>query len=280
MNEQSTLIPHDEAPDDIQIIELLGRFAPVPSARFYEKMGKAPWIKTGSMEKAQLFGTNMPARRILLGISVLISVLVLFGLSFFPPIRAIARQIVYSFISEQADQIHIQTTLSTPGDLFHFSDPANFPLTIQEVQERSGFNVKAIYQPPEDLKIIGSRFDDSYKAVTTLYQGQGFKLFLTQRPAGIGEDVFSIGSTAQVDRVKIGDQEGEFVMGGWKAISSQSIAKTTGPGNQTDINAIWDSNLPQFTLRWQAEGFIYELRTIGESSPSQSDLIALANELK
>jgi len=280
MNEQSSKNPNLGKPDDIQIIEMLRMFAPIPSVRFYEKTEKAPWIKSGSKEKVRLFSSNTPARRLLLGITVLIPVLTFIGLSFFPNVRAVARQIIYSFISERSDQIDIQTTLSTPGDLFHFSDPANFPLNLREAQRQAGFNVMELFQLPEDLKLVGSRFDSSYNAVTTLYQGKDFKLFLTQRPIGSGEDVFSIGSTAQVDMVKIGDQDGEFVMGGWKALSTQIITKTITPGNQTNINAVWDNDLSQYTLRWQVEGFMYELRTIGEGSPSQSELIALANGLK
>lgn len=280
MDEQTSMNPNPNPPDDNQIIELLGRFAPIPSARFYKMMEKAPWIKEGSRKRGRFFCSNTPAHKWLLGISVLIPVLALIGLSFFPSVRAVARQIVFSFISEQSDQLAIQATLSTPEDLFHFSDPANFPLTIQNVQGRAGFDVMEIIQQQEGLTKVGSRFDSSYKAVTTLYQGFNFKLFLTQRPVGNGRDVFSIGSTAQIDQVKIGDVDGEFVMGGWKAISTQTTTSTIGQGNQTNINAVWDNDLPQYTLRWQADGFMYELRTIGEGSPSQSELIALANGLK
>ena len=50
--------------------------------------------------------------------------------------------------------------------------------------------------------------------------------------------------------------------------------------SQTNISAVWDAQLPQYTLRWQENGFIYELRTLREGSPSQSDLIAYAIGLK
>jgi len=280
MNEQFSTQPTPDTPDDIQIIELLGRFAPFPSARFNEKMEQAPWITTTSKEYRRLFSSSTPARRWVLVIAILIALLAFIGLSFSPSIRAVARQIIYSFISERSDKIVIQTTLTTPGDLFHFSDPANFPLTIQEIHEQAGFDVMEIMELPVSLKQVGSRFDSSYNAVTSLYQGNDYNLFLTQRPAESGEDVFSIGSTARVDLVKIGDQQGEFVRGGWKASSAQTITKTISPGNQTNINAVWDNYLPQYTLRWQAKGFMYELRTTGEGSPSQSELIALANGLK
>jgi hypothetical protein len=280
MNEQSSMKTNSDTPDDLQIIEMLGKFSPIPSARFDNKMEKAPWMKTGSKERGRLFSPHTVARRLWLGSTVVILILAIIGLSFSPPVRAVARQIIYSFISEPSDQINIQTTVSLPEDLFHFSDSSNFLLSLKEVQGQAGFNVKELFQPPEGLNIVGSRFDSSYSAVTTLYQGKDFKLFLSQRPVGGGEDVFSIGSTAQVDLVNVGGQNGEFVKGGWKAISTQAISITVNPDNQTSITAVWDNDLPQFTLRWQEGEFIYEIRTIGEGSPSQSELIALANRLK
>jgi hypothetical protein len=276
INNTSNFVP----PDDTEIEALLRSFLPQPSSRFYSRMEKAPWMKTNSVKRARLLNTNTPVRSWLLGMAVFLIFLVLIGISLFPSVRAVARQIIYSFISSPSNQIEIQVTLANPGDLFHFSDPANFPLTIQEVQEHASFAVKEIKRLPEDLKLVGARFDPDYNTVTILYQGDGYKLFLTQRPSDNGEDVFSIGATAQVNQVQIGNYQGEFVAGGWKAISTQTISKTITPGIEESINAVWDSNLPQYTLRWHAEGFMYELRTIGEGSPSQSELIALANELK
>jgi hypothetical protein len=280
MNDQISKNPNPNKPDNSQIEELLIKFTPHPRACFYTKMEKAPWIKSIHNKRIRFFNSNSPVRRWLLGMTIISLIFILIGISFFPSVRVVARQIIYSFISAPSNHIEIQVTLSNPGDLFHFSDPSNFPLTIQEVQVQSGYSVKELSRLTKDLQLVGSRFDTSYNAVTILYKGNEYKLFLTQRPVGNGEDIFSIGSTAQVNLVKIGDQHGEFVVGGWKAISTQTIPNTLTPGNQTDINAVWDSSLPQYTLRWQIEGSMYELRSIGEGSPSKLELISLANELK
>jgi hypothetical protein len=269
-----------ETPDDNQIIELLSRFAPVPSARFTEKMENAPWKLKVSQQKQRLFNYSKPKLRGLIGIAIIISILAIISLSFFPSVQAVARQIIYSFISESSDQIIIQATLSAPEELFHYSDPAHFPLSNQAAHQQAGFEVKEIINLPAGVNKVGSRYDSSYSQVITLYQGSGYDLFLTQRPNGNGEDIFSIGSTAQVYLVKIGDHEGEYVNGGWKAVSTQIITDTINPGNQTSISAVWDNDLPQHTLRWQADDFIYELRSIGEGGPTQSELIMLANGLK
>ena len=278
MNEQVT--KHFDIPNNTQIEVLLSKFTPNPSARFFSMVEKATWQKINQNERTRFLKPNMPVRRWLVGLTVIFFVSIILGISFVPSVRVIARQIIYSFVSAPSNQIEIQVTLSNPGDLFHFSDPSNFSLTIEDVQRQSGYAIKELARLPKDLILIGSRFDASTNTVTILYQGNDYKLFFTQRPVGSGEDVFSIGSTAHVILVKIGEQQAEFVIGGWKAISTQTINNTLTPGSQTSISAVWDNDLPQYTLRWQDEGLIYELRTIGVSSPSQLELISLANELK
>jgi hypothetical protein len=258
---------------------MLSNFSPQPTSRFYRKMQTAPWLQTNSNHK-KLHISNISARKLIWATIISLVFLVLVSLTFFPTLRVIAKQIIYSFISGPSDQLNIQVTQSTHNDLFNFTSPENFPLSINDVKRQAGFLVKEISLSSGDLKWVGARFDPSYNAVILLYQGDNYKLFLSQRPIGNNVEVFSIGPSAQVNLVNIGDITGEFVVGGWKAISTQSVPDPTNPGIQTSINAIWDNNLPQSTLRWQTNGYVYELRTIGEGSPSQSVLITIANELK
>jgi len=272
--------PNSDVPDELKIEALLRNFSPRPSPRFHRKMQYAPWVKMTPVGRIKLFTSKIPARIWFVGMMALLIIVALISLSFFPSVRAIARQIYYSFISAASNQIDIQVILSNPGDLFHFSDPGNFRLSIEEVEELSGFVINEISRLPEELVLVGARYDRSYNAVTILYLGDNYKLFLTQRPVGSGEDVFSIGSSAEVDMVKIGKYQGEYVVGGWKAISIQPISTDSTPGYQASISAIWDSSLPQYTLRWQDDDLRYELRTLGEGSLSQEELITLANELK
>jgi hypothetical protein len=280
MSNQNNQFTNSIAPDDSEIETLLGGFAPKPSVKFYSKMKEAPWVKDSSQNKGRYFLLKALSSRRILVISGIFLLIALTSILFFPSVKAVARQIIFSFLPASSDHIEIQVSLSNPGDLFHFSDPANFPFTIQEIREQAGFSVKDIIHAPEDLILIGSRFDPGYHTVTILYQGDNYKLFITQRPIGKGEDVFSIGSTAQVNLVTLGDHQAEFVTGGWKAISTQTSPASQPPGTQASINAIWDNNLPQYTLRWRDNNFVYELRAVGEGSPSQTELISLANELK
>ncbi len=263
-----------------EIETLLSQVLPKPSSHFYQKMDTAPWKNSIFQKRKTHFFYSKPIRNWKVGFTIIFLFLFMFGISFIPSVQAIAHQIFYSFFSSPSNQIEVQVTSSTPQDMFHFSDPDNFSQTIADAQQRAGYLVKDLYQQPESLKLIGALYEPNFHSVTILYQGKDYKLFLTQRPIRNGKDIFIIGSDVQIQLVYIGDHQAEFVVGGWKAISTQTISDAVTPESQTNITAIWDTQLPQYTLRWQENGFAYELRALGEGSPSQSDLIAYAIGIK
>jgi hypothetical protein len=271
---------HQNPPEETKIEELLSHFKPQPTSRFYERMRSARWQRRMPAGSSRSFRILNPSRRLVWSLLTILSLITVLGVAFIPPVRTIARQIFYSFIHAPSNQLDAQVTLTRPGDRLYFSDPANFPLNIPEVTQQAGFMVKEISILPKGLSFIGSQFDPSYNAVTLLYQSNNYKLFLTQRPLGNSQDVSSIGASAPVELVKIGGMQGEFVTGGWKATSIQPTSEYQTPERTVNITAIWDNDLPQSTLRWQVDGIAYELRCLGEGSPSQSQLILLANELK
>jgi hypothetical protein len=265
-------------PDEEQLAELLSRFKPVPTDQFYARMNNAPWIKsTPTKNKVSL---TINSRRLAWGLVIVLVLCLVMGVLFIPSVRVIARQIIYSFIAAPTNQIEVQVTVTNPSDLYQYTNPSNYPLSVEKAQNTAGYPVMQLSTLPKDVHLIGARFDPGYDATIILYQGDGYDLFLTQRPLGNGQDVFSIGSEVKIEQVKIGENSAEFVAGGWKAISTQTPNGTMTPGGEVSIRAVWDNTLPQYTLRWQVNGFAYELRSVGENSPSQTSLINLANELK
>ena len=265
-----------QIPDVSQLEAMLSSFSPQPSSRFYNTLITAVWSKATDV-RGTIRNRTLSRRKLVFGIAGGLILITILAISLIPSIRAVARKLINSFISTPTNQIELQVTLSNPVDLFHYSDPVNYSLSIPEAERRAGFPVKVISELPEDLTLVGSMYESSYGAVIILYQKDDYKLFLTERPVGNGRDVFSIGASAQIDLVMIGDILGEYVVGGWKSIST---TQTTVPGNQTNITAVWETTLPQFTLRWQENGFNYELRMVGEAGLSKTELITLANELK
>ena len=272
--------PPKSPPDEKQIEALLRSFKAHPTARFSIRMKQAPWQINSSRAPISSPHPIKSTTKLIWIMGILLLVVLLFGVSFIPSIQAVARQIFFHFIPAPSDQLKIQITLSQPGDLLLFSEASNFPLSIAEAQQLAGFETKEIGRLPEGLTLIGSRYERGYVAVIILYQAEDYRLFLTQRPLGRGQDVFSIGSSAQVKLVAIGDAQGELVQGGWQAISTPISPKNVSSDKPLSIEAVWVDSLPQYTLRWQSDGYIYEIRTIGIGSPSESDLITMANELK
>ena len=269
--------PLTKVPDESQIEAMLSEIKPLPSTRLGSMLRGAPWQKTIHARKQ---GTWKPTHRLAWGLAGFVVVALFLSVLFIPSVRGIARQIIYNYLIAPSNQLEVQVTLASPADLYNFSDPANFPLSVQEVQQEAGFSLKQLTNLPEGLSFIGSRFDQKYYSVTMLYEGLDYQLFLTQRPQGNGSDVFGIGSDAKVKLVKVGESQAEFVTGGWAAVSTQPVAPQTTPGSTVSIQAIWDNSLPQATLRWQAGGYICELRSLGEGGLSESELIILANGLK
>ncbi len=206
--------------------------------------------------------------------------MVFFVYVLFPSVRVAAGQIIHFFLPGSSDQLDIQVTLNNPNDLLDFSNPDNFPLTMEALRQQVGFNVKQIPSSLGAPPFIGARNDPIYNAVTLLYQAEDYILLLTERPLRNSQDLFSVGANAHVEFVLIGTVQGEFVVGGWSAVSTQPGPYKATSSAPVQITAIWDDELPQSTLRWQESGYAYELRSTGENRPSQSQLISWANELK
>jgi hypothetical protein len=272
--------PHQDTPDEQKIELLLGCFKSQPSPRFYARMRNAPWQKEHLSLASREYRTWRLGFKSAWGFAALILVLAILVLAIFPSVRVAASQIIHFFLPAASDQLEVQVTLTNPNDLLDFSNPSNFLFTVDDVQQRAGFNVKQIPSSLGAPPFIGARYDSSYNAVTILYKGEDYILLLTQRPLGNSEDVFSVGSSAKVEFVNIGDVQGEFVMGGWNAVSTEPVPGTSTSPGTVQINAVWDDSLPQSTLRWQESGFAYELRSSGVNRASQSQLLSWANGLK
>jgi hypothetical protein len=272
--------PDDNLPDEIKIEKLLSEFKPQPTKKFNAMMSSAPWQKQKHTRSANDTKNGDLHRKSAWALEAFIVILAFLILAFIPSVRVAADQIIHHFLLAASNQLEVQITPANPLVSMDFTNPSNFPLNINEVQQKAGFVVKSISSLPERLSFVGARYDPSYNAVTILYNTSDYFLILTQRPLGKSQDVFSIGPNAHVEFVNIGNIQGEYVVGGWNAVSTQQLPRTEAPQGTLNLSAVWDESLPQFTLRWQQAGYAYELLSNGLNSPSQSQLISWANELK
>jgi hypothetical protein len=272
--------PDDSPPDEMKIQELLGEFKPLPTKRFGTLMSSAPWQKQDhprSSEEAKNWVLRRKPAWVLVAFIIGLAFLIL---AFVPSVRVAADQIIHFFLPAATDQLEILITPASAPNSMDFSNPSNFPLNIIDAQQRAGFTVKSIPALPEGLSLKGARYDPSYNAVTLLYNAGDYFLILTQRPLRNSQDVFSIGPNAEVEFVKIGSVQAEYVVGGWNAVSTQQPNENKTPPATLHLSAFWDESLPQFTLRWQQAGYAYGLLCNGVNCPSQLQLISWANELK
>jgi hypothetical protein len=259
---------HHSEPPSIQNIEsLLGYLKPNPSPRFNQRLQKAPWKHHHRSLMIRRWGFAM--------LVILCSFLVAWVI--FPPLQTMARSWILYFWPDRQDQMQVSLADINPQDLFQYASPENFPFSISQVANLAGFPVKQPTSCLPGMEFVGGRYEAATKTVVMLYQGAGYNLFLSQRPIEAGQEYFSIGASAEVQEVSIGDIPGEYVTGGWVTITGTSVIEQAA---LEDLQVAWDANLPQYTLRWQYQGYAYQLRSTGSHGPQKFELITLAQDIR
>ena len=250
-----------------KIEELLSDVQPMPSPEFHARMMKAPWHNPRIDFYMRRWNYSF----------LVVLVVFLFSLLIFPSLRANARNWVLYFLPGRQDQMQLSIDDLSPQELFQYASPNNFPFTVSQASAMAGFHVRQPDKLLPGIELVGARYESNTESVVLLYQGAGYNLFMSQRPIAAGLEYFSIGASAEVEAVHIGEIQAEYVAGGW-------INLPITPGNETsppeDLNVVWDPMLSQYTLRWQSDGFAYQLRSTGSSGPQKFDLITLAESIR
>ena len=273
----------DQPPSEEQIERLLSSFQPNPGVSYYQKMEASPWNRS-QQSKARIsqWRDYLKPRAVwAFSAAALALVLVFTGILFVPSLQAVAQNILQFLDLAASDNISVPVNINYPDDSTAFMSPEYFNLGLSEAFELAGYPIKQINVPQEKLTFSGAAYDQTLQRVTIWYANPDFDLYFSQRPAGGIEEYSKIGASASVDIVKVYGIEGEYVTGGWRLSSSEINKMETGlPGTQASVKAYWDDSLPQQILRWQTDGYIYEILTIGEPKLEAKDLINLAERVK
>ena len=260
--------PHDSQTRTNRSIEdMLGNLRPRPSPRFYRRMSNVPW------QNHTYFRRNRYLRFAVL--MLLFTTLTVLLLS--PPLRSLARNWIQYFLPGRQDHIEISVDDLSPSELFKYASPENFPYTVAQAAKLAGYPV---FQPSsvfQGMQLVGARYEHPSQSVVLLYQGTGYNLLLSQHPVDIRQEYFSIGASADVEKVTIGDVYGEYVAGGWVNFSNTPVPASTG---DIDLQATWDASLPQHTLRWQAHNMEFQLRSTGSHGLDKEELITIAQTIR
>lgn len=185
-----------------------------------------------------------------------------------------------------------QTTEPISEDAVDFH--SIYPLTIEEAQTQSGFNLPQPSQLPDILSLIGASFEPKFKNVKMFYlrsqdigpNTDGLVLMVEPIPpseagnicgftAGNKEDfanhppseishLCEIKIVGNLENVKIGEISGQYSQGVWSG---------------TDQGWVWDTTPYLKNLRWQKDGFAFELSYMGMDI-SKEDLITIALSIK
>lgn len=87
-----------------------------------------------------------------------------------------------------------------------------------------------------------------------------------------------IGASAEILKVDINGQPGEYVKGAWRPTGRPLNPGLLEPGETVRIEHVWDSDAPFQVLRWQSGGSRYEIMAHGDRL-TLNDLLAVARSL-
>jgi hypothetical protein len=214
-----------------------------------------------------------PARRRLrLAVALLLALVVLFTVT--PPGRAWAPEIVRFFTHLGVDVRPIpQATLTESLSGAPTPDPASIldaSLSVNEVEQQAGFTLMAPTRLPEDLVFAGASYDAERHIARLFYRYvETNGLVLAEEllePGGTCDLCELVGASAEVEKVQVGEANGEYVTGVWKL---------------TTNGMVWAEDPYLVNLRWQDAGIAFSLQYMGPpGSLTREEMLAIATSLK
>lgn len=259
-------------PSEEEIIHMLESFQPEPGPRFQTRMERAPW-RSG---RARLRGWRKA-----LAVTGIVSILVLAAAGLMPGTRAAAVKLFQFFQRAAADTQVVQVTpMGTNGPNL-LASKEYFSLTIGEAESQAGFRVLVPGSLPDGFELTGARYEALTGAVSTLYSRSEALILVIQREAKTVDETGSIGASANVVEVEVRGVTGEYVQGGWRTLASTaSPLEAADPGTAVSLGMEWDPELKQAILRWEENGFSFQIIASGLDEVDQRFMQSLANGLK
>jgi hypothetical protein len=257
-------------PDQAEIEYLLRTTQPKPSARFYNNIERRPWNRGVRSSIWQRF--RFQSLPIALGLIVVV-IIILSS----PSLEAVAQRIARFFTPAVSDQVIFQIPLFDPSDL-----ETQVLYDLKEALDLVAFKIKVPVPPPPGYHFKSAEFKPDREAIVMNYESDsGNLLRISQRKNGV--EYQSISIHALVETVKIGNQKGEYVTGGWKATPTE--AEVPADNQEISIQAVWDPDSNIHFLRWQENDILYEILFIGHNPNSQDylekdDLLLIAENLE
>lgn len=249
-----------------------------PGSRFYVRMAGAPWKQPAG---------KSPLRHVLIGTAVAAALaLVVYVV---PPLRALAQEIIDElFVRADSDNTtFIHEAVHEPIDIE--PEYSSFA-TVEQLKAAIGSDIlfPATDIPGYSLESIV--YTPEVESIVALYEGPpGRGLVISLYTPGSHLDIYgTVGQSAQVTDVILDegnrDISGSYVEGSWVVYPTEMVPTPQSDG-LVEQPAEWLNTSPARRLRWQFDGWVYEITAMGGSGdlPDRDlmleDLIAIAESL-
>jgi hypothetical protein len=218
-------------------------------------------------------GENMNKNRTKrLVLSVLTAIVIIAMTLITPQERTFAQNILRFFTRANSDTLPIQSFQLTPIPKTITPDRGYiFNQSVIEAGQKAGFMVLVPTFLPKVLSFEGGSYEPDHNIVRIFYSYEDTTngLVIREERFQTSDDCElcgTVGASADIEILQIGDVAGEYVEGVW---------------NLTDNGPIWVSDPYLKTLRWQKNGIAFELLYMGPPEEvTKSDLVAIADSLK
>jgi hypothetical protein len=267
--------PNKKSLTEEKMILLLSGFQPKPGHAFLRRMEAAPW----NQKQVSRTVCHAQLKVVLRLVTFAFLVILLLWLPFFisPSLLSNARQMFRYFLVSDENSRSIEVThIPTSASTFLLPEPS-FPLSIEEAATTAGFPLKTLTALPTGVAFEGVAYDTTRQAVIIKYAGDGKTILFTQREKDRLREYSSVGPEATAEFVTVRGVQGEFIPGGW-VVKTQAIPQ---PGLETQrIELIWENQAGMATLRWEEDGFIYEIIVTSPQNFPQKEILAIAESMR
>ena len=255
------------APTEAEIEDLLQAIQPQPSPRFHQLMDSQPWNKN---ERKLRWRWAVPLR---FATTVGLIAIILLGVSLFSPAaNTFAQRFTQFFFPVNEEKI------STAINIREIDYPlGRFNLSLAEAEAVANFTIVTPLTSPMGFMLTGVAYDAQRQVTIQNFTTADGMLVLRLSQQPLRPDFQSIGPAAQIENVRIGPYEGEYVIGGWMIPISEVKSGI-------DAEAVWDPTANFQTLRWSDGEFLYELFLAGDMTHpayiNKEKLIAFAIQMQ
>jgi hypothetical protein len=213
----------------------------------------------------------------LASLALLVCLLIMIPFFFTPTLLSNARQMFRFFgVSDKNSRLIELTHTPTSTSNSLLPEPT-FSLSLDEAANTAGFQIKTLNSLPTGVALEGAAFDPTRHAVLIRYVGEGRTVLFTQRENNRVNEYASVGPEASGEFVRVRGVEGEYIPGGW--VVQTQVTPQPGLESRT-IELVWENQAGMATLRWEENGYVYEIILTGPQNTSKEEILAIAESMQ